>query len=247
MSIRNIDRARRDFKNGKGTTLLDLLLFYRRFNAKISDDKVYALCGLASDAGPDDLAVRIDYNIKTADSYREVAIQMLRKGRYLDILSVPRVPGRSDVGPLPSWVPDWSVSDLSTSLRSTTVPWFNFNATSKDDAYTLFQSDDKSAIGLAGEVINNVSEVGDIYVDFTLGHNTRIKRLKGMAKHEAAFNGWEKIAGVHSGTKYWPTGEDMLDVYWQTLIMGMLAMIPMQPSKSFINGNAFTRPEFRTF
>jgi hypothetical protein len=220
MSIRNIDRARRDFKNGKGTTLLDLLLFYRRFNAKISDDKVYALCGLASDAGPDDLAVRIDYNIKTADSYREVAIQMLRKGRYLDILSVPRVPGRSDVGPLPSWVPDWSVSDLSTSLRSTTVPWFNFNTTSKDDAYTLFQSDDKSAIGLAGEVIDNVSEVGDIYVDFTLGHNTRIKRFKGMAKHEAAFNGWEKIAGVHSGTKYWPTGEDMLDVYWQTLIMG---------------------------
>jgi hypothetical protein len=220
MSIRNIDRARRDFKNGKGTPLLDLLLFYRRFNAKISDDKVYALCGLASDAGPDDLAVRIDYNIKTADSYREVAIQMLRKGRYLDILSVPRVPGRSDVGPLPSWVPDWSVSDLSTSLRSTTVPWFNFNTTSKDDAYTLFQSDDKSAIGLAGEVIDNVSEVGDIYVDFTLGYNTRIKRFKGMAKHEAAFNGWEKIAGVHSGAKYWPTGEDMLDVYWQTIIMG---------------------------
>jgi hypothetical protein len=41
-----------------------------------------------------------------------------------------------------------------------------------------------------------------------------------MAKHEAAFNGWEKIACVHSGTKYWPTGEDILDAYWQTLIMG---------------------------
>jgi len=100
------------------------------------------------------------------------------------------------------------------------VPWFNFNATSKDEDYTLFQSDDKSVIGLAGEVIDNVSEVGDIYMDSTLGHKTRIQRYKGMAKHEAAFNGWEKIASVHSGTKYWPTGEDILDAYWQTLIMG---------------------------
>jgi hypothetical protein len=100
------------------------------------------------------------------------------------------------------------------------VPWFNFNATPKDAAYTLSQSDDKSVIGLAGEVIDNVSEVGDIYIDSTIGHNTRIQRFKGMAKHEAAFNSWEKIAGVHSGTKYWPTGENILDAYWQTLIMG---------------------------
>jgi hypothetical protein len=220
MSIRSLDRARRGFKNGDGTPLLDLLLFYRRFGATKPEDKIYALCGLASDAGPDELAVRIDYNIKTADSYREVAIQILRRGRYLDILSVPRVPGRSEVGPLPSWVPDWSVSDLSTSLRSTTVPWFNFNATAEDEAYTLLQSDDNSVIGLAGEVIDNVSEVGDVYIDNTIGHTTRIQRFKGMTKHEAAFNGWEKIARVHSGIKYWPTGEDILDAYWQTLIMG---------------------------
>lgn len=137
MSIRNIERARRDFKNGEGIPLLNLLLFYRRFSATNLKDKIYALYGLASDTGPDNLAVRIDYNIETADSYREVAIQILRKGRYLDILSVPRVPGRSKVGPLPSWVLDWSVSDLSTLLRSVTVPWFNFNTTLKDEAHTL--------------------------------------------------------------------------------------------------------------
>jgi len=220
MSIRNIEIARQAVRNGESTTLLTLLLFYRRFSATNLRDKIYALCGLASDAGLDDLSVRIDYNIEPANLYREVAIQMLSKGRYLDILSVPRIPGPSKVGPLPSWVPDWSVSDFSTSLRSATVPWFNFNATSKDEAYTLLQSDDNTVIGLAGEVIDNVSEVGDVYIDYTLGHNTRIQRFKGMAKHEAAFNGWEKIARVHSGTKYWPTGEDILDAYWQTLIMG---------------------------
>jgi hypothetical protein len=219
MSIRNIERARRGFRNGDGTPLLNLLLFYRRFDAKNPKDKIYALCGLASDAGPDGLAVRIDYNENT-DSYREVAIQMLRKGRYLDILSVPRVPGSTEAGPLPSWVPDWSVSDLSTSLRSATVPWFSFNATAKDEAYTLLQSDDNSVIGLAGEVIDNVSEVGDVYIDSSIGHNTKIQRFKGMAENEAAFNGWEKIARVRLGIKYWPTGEDILDAYWQTLIMG---------------------------
>jgi len=214
MSIRNIEIARQAVKNGESTTLLTLLLFYRRFSATNLRDKIYALCGLASDASLDNLSVRIDYNIEPANLYREVAIQMLSKGRYLDILSVPRVPGPSKVGPLPSWVPDWSVSDLSTSLRSATVPWFNFSATSKNEAYTLLQSDDNSVIGLAGEVIDNVSEVGDVYIDYTLGHNTKIQRFKGMAKREATFNGWEKIARVHSGTKYWPTGEDILDAYW---------------------------------
>ncbi|PMD32423.1 HET-domain-containing protein [Hyaloscypha variabilis F] len=207
MSIRNLERVRQDFRSGEGTPLLNLHLFYRRFSATDLKDKIYALCGLASDAGPDDLAVRIDYNTKIADTYREVALWMLRKGRYLDILSVPRVPGDSKVGPLPSWVPDWSVSDFSTSLRSTTVPWFNFNATSKDEVYTLFQSDDESVIGLAGEVIDNVSEVGEIYIGC-------------IAMHGANFHGWEKIASVNSGIKYWPTGEDILDAYWQTLVMG---------------------------
>lgn len=47
--------------------MLNLLLFYRRFGATNLRDKIYALCGLASDAGPDDLAVRIDYNMETAD------------------------------------------------------------------------------------------------------------------------------------------------------------------------------------
>ncbi|KAI9775711.1 MAG: hypothetical protein M1839_000913 [Geoglossum umbratile] len=220
MSIRNIEMARQAVKNGESTMLLALLLFYRRSSASNLRDKIYALCGLASDAGLDDLAVQIDYNIQPANLYRQVAIQILSKGRYLDILSVPRVPEPSDVGPLPSWVPDWSISDHSTSLRSATVLWFNFNATSKDEAYTLLQGNNNSVIGLAGEVIDNVSEVGDVYIDYTLGHNTRIQRFKGMARHEAAFNGWEKIARVHSGTKYWPTGEDILDAYWQTLIMG---------------------------
>jgi hypothetical protein len=165
MSIRNIEAARQAVTNGESTSLLALLLLYRRFCATNLRDKIYAICGLASDAGPDNLAVRIDYNIKTASLYCEVAIKILSKGRYLDILSVPRVPRPSDVGPLPSWVPDWSVSDLSTSLRSATVPWFNFYATSKDEDYTLLQRDDNSVIGLAGEVIDDVSEVGDVYFD----------------------------------------------------------------------------------
>jgi hypothetical protein len=215
--------AHQAVNNGDNTPLLTLLLFYRGFSSSNLRDKIYALCGLASDAGPDNLAVRIDYNIDMAKIYREVAIQILSKGHYLDILSVPRAPGRSEVGPLSSWVPDWSISDLSTSLRSATVPWFNFNATSKNKAWTLLQSDDKSVIGIAGEVIDNVSKVRDVYCDYTPGHNTRIQRFKGNAKHEAAFNGWEKIARIHSGTKYWPTGEDILDAYWQTLIMGNVA------------------------
>lgn len=45
------------------------------------------------------------------------------------------------------------------------MPWFNFNATSKYETFTLLQSDDDSVIGLAGEVIDKVSEVGDVSVD----------------------------------------------------------------------------------
>jgi len=41
-----------------------------------------------------------------------------------------------------------------------------------------------------------------------------------MAGEQSVLNGWEKICKARSGSKYLRTGEDIFDVYWQTLCAG---------------------------
>ena len=54
------------------------------------------------------------------------------------------------------------------------MPWFNFNAILKDEDYTLLRSEDDSAISLAGNIVDRVSEVGDVYINYTLSYTTNI-------------------------------------------------------------------------
>ena len=217
-----IEAARRTVRDGGTQSLLGLLLLTRRFGATIPKDKVYALCGLANDAGPDALAIEPEYNVDNSTVFHMVALEMLKKGRNLDILSVPRVLKSSKIGPLPSWVPDWSISDFANSFRLPNfrgAPFLDYTATPLDGGYDL-QIKNDTVIGLGGHVVDRIVKIGDLHSFHTDDGINWLHRLTRIPSEQAVFSNWEEIASARSASIYAPTGESILDAYWQTLIAG---------------------------
>lgn len=210
---------------GRTQSLLNLLFLPRAFHATDPRDKVYALCGLANDCGPDALDIEPDYNLGVEHLYWKVAQRVLLKSSCLDILSVPRVVQTSKLGHVPTWVPDWTVSNSITSMvfpiLSGNSP-FNFNAISGDTSYSVQFSDNGSSICLSGHFLGRIEEVGEVhtYEAEDIALTSFLKKLWLVPNEQALFNNWEQIYRARSGITYPATGENILDAYWQTLGAG---------------------------
>ncbi|KAK3368357.1 heterokaryon incompatibility protein-domain-containing protein [Podospora didyma] len=90
-------------------TLLSLVIRHWLSDATYPHDKIYALCGLSCDAGPDGLDIRFHYQESADEVYISFARSVLTTYRNLDIFSVLSTskPALRSKG-LPSWVPDWN-------------------------------------------------------------------------------------------------------------------------------------------
>jgi hypothetical protein len=65
----------------------------------------------------DRLDLKVDYGLSTHDLYQNLAIASLKGNCNLDILSACRVSEEQDaISLLPSWVPNWKISDTAVSL-----------------------------------------------------------------------------------------------------------------------------------
>jgi hypothetical protein len=108
----------------------------------------------------------------------KLAIKMLGWSRYLDVLSVPRAPEPPALGTFPSWVPDWSIADFTASLRMPSpsgMALLEFQATPIDVQKFVQISTDRITIGLAGEIVDHVVEIGGV-------HSHQAERLVTMAE-----------------------------------------------------------------
>jgi hypothetical protein len=93
--------------------LLDVLQRSRNCSATDPRDKLYALLGLVSQEISD--AIPVDYSRATYDVFTDLAVQLLRVHRRIDVL-VHADNSRSDNHRLPSWVPRWNVKVGSQPL-----------------------------------------------------------------------------------------------------------------------------------
>jgi hypothetical protein len=89
---------------GVSLSLIYLLRTCRRFRATDPRDKVFALLGIADDAG--DLGVLADYRMGRNQVYITVAKRLILNG-YAEVLTLSRF-FRGSTTNLPSFVPDWS-------------------------------------------------------------------------------------------------------------------------------------------
>ena len=103
------------FKQGHQLSLLSLLLRHRLAITTDPRDKIFALCGIAYDAGSGSMNIQIDYhpNHSVEAVYREFAVKMLAEYKSLDILTIPN---EARVLNLPSWIPDLSKPVMTVSL-----------------------------------------------------------------------------------------------------------------------------------
>jgi len=221
--------------------LLQLLIRHRSCGATNPKDKIYALLGLSTTTGHQGKSVDIqpnyDPDLSVEEVFRSTALRIIRTSRNLDIFSVPRALGHNRLKGLPSWVPDWTVDEPTNSFL---LPQDTMNSRSSyfaalpsSEAEPKFQPDGPAVgLGLRGQLIDCVQEVGTIFVQPSglspseLSHGKVVRSLRRMTAfhHGSAMNGltllnWKSVTRVKSGQTYL-TGEPSLDVYWQTFVAG---------------------------
>ncbi|MCJ1360241.1 MAG: hypothetical protein MMC33_010244 [Icmadophila ericetorum] len=227
--VSEIEAARVAVNEQKAQTPLGLLLLHRTHIASDPRDKFYALCGLSSDSGPDGLNIEPDYTLSNRDVYTKVAVAMLKNCSKLDVLSVPKVPGKSEVSNLPSWVPDWSVSDFSRSFRYPNVSGgypLQHQATPGYLRPDITIDDTSNSIAISGHLVDRIAAVGELYNPSTDEDISWLQMTFWcMPSQQKVFNNWENIASARSKISY-ANGEDIIDAYWKTLALGQIGSTP---------------------
>ena len=108
-----IENFRKSFAGGIKQHPVDQLFTSRAFSATDPRGKAFAVFGLFSSSHSSNLSFKPNYLLNTFQVYRRLATAALRMTSNLDILSIPRVQKPSH---LPTWAPDWSISDPALYL-----------------------------------------------------------------------------------------------------------------------------------
>jgi hypothetical protein len=218
----NIEDFRKNFAGGIEQQPVEQLFSCRALSASDPRDKVFAVFGLFSSSHSNNLDFEPNYLLDTDQVYKRLATAALRITCNLDILSIPRV---QETSHLPTWVPDWSISDQACYLpRLWRLRGENSN---RYAAGPVHYSPDFSANGdqlkIAGHFVDRILKIGYI-LELNCPRDPSAIRLSdtwtlSFADQKILIN-WEEISGVFSKKDY-PTGEAALDAHWKTLITGL--------------------------
>lgn len=119
------------------------------------EDMVYGLAALANSRS--EYKMSIDYSLSASKIYIDLAKKELKHCKTLEILT--RVQSGSNLPGLPSWVPDWSRSDVHSFLYTIKEPQYAFSA-SGDSKCNVSISVAEDILVLKGVVIGKVEIVG---------------------------------------------------------------------------------------
>ena len=215
------------FIDGFNQYPVQILMRHRQTQALDPRDKVFAFCGLFNQPDLSKSVYQPDYRNGALDVYKRLAVGLLTHDQNLDILSIPRVETGSKVPNLPTWVPDWSTSDLYNSLLShydepshplTTNPKY---AATSSTTYTPIFSGDHQRLRLEGTVVDRILMISETYTTsathVSLDLNVSAPHI---IREQNTLKDWESVALSRLIWQPYPTGEKIRDVYWQTLLGG---------------------------
>ena len=245
-----IDDVRQNVKADRHYSLLGLLILFRNFKSSEPRDKVYALCGLVRDCGQGALDIKPDYHLTVKQLYQKVAYSILKEGKDLGLLSVLKIPGSSEVGDLPSWVPDWSKSSwkFTISLRTEVGPgeiWPNFEATPVDHGFKVQLKENSPTIMLSGHIVGQITHIGGVHTFQYKDGTSIMRKIWAIKTEQHILNEWERVSQAQSPAIYAATGESMLDAYWTTLIGGQLHGSANTAKAEHLVWDRFYRARFR--
>ena len=229
--------------------LLSALLRHRPCAATNPVDKVYAFLGLTERGAGNYVPIKVDYKQDLATCYTNVAREICAHDQSLDILSVAATPFPSLVDGLPTWVPDWSPA-MGAALRQTfngeTTSLANAEGSGKrrspqfcaarQTPYVRKGSTEENCLHVEGHLFDTITRVearpetvhmpsGSVKEPAKLA--TEIgKTVSSVFTSKSILMQWEESIGLpelrpHS-VRY-PTGEGLVDAFWQTLMVGNIA------------------------
>lgn len=109
-----LGQTRRRFKDdGRRYNLLELLEFFAYTKATRERDKLFALLGLASDAG--EMVFNPDYDSPMEDIIRRYAGEFVQRGQAMDLLYRA---GTSKSYPFCSWIPFWTREEFPKTIST---------------------------------------------------------------------------------------------------------------------------------
>lgn len=216
-----------------GIEMPPLQVFLRNRLAMATDprDKIFAFYGMFKRDSIAALLSYPDYNAKCSDVYTQVAMGILKHSYNLDIFTASNVSDstKSEISGLPSWVPDWSASDLGEPLL-----WKNiehdmpilakqdYRAAGNSSCYPIFR-EDNTKLCLKGYIIDTIYCLGPSFEP--TGYEGSDEHNEQVAKaHQKHWMAWEKVAFTavpgYARDKHPVTNEDISEAYWQTMIGG---------------------------
>jgi hypothetical protein len=220
------------------TVLIDLLVATQGFDCTEIHDRIYALLGMAIDAGRSGLNILPDYSRDALTVFYELTASMLQKGGYLDVLNSKERSKRIKTVELPSWVSNWSTaSNFAVYFLPNPVlavddqPFFsNYAAAPKvrSGEVTFVGS---NLLQLCGYLFGTISVVGLVHDAVPVEDRTGCQYsekdsekavLCQVLKSIRVARRFEHICNPRSAASYLPTDESMMDTYFQTLVAGQL-------------------------
>ncbi|KAF2836615.1 HET-domain-containing protein [Patellaria atrata CBS 101060] len=236
--------SRKQFSEGKLQPLMWHLTSHFGSQSTNPRDKIYALCGISSDTGPEGLNVRFDYGSEVSKIYTNIAILHLEKYRTFEILEVPRHMKRSGVDGLPTWCPDWSIQDaLTAPLRINCLKeflddfspqtfvdsdWYNYDS-GKGSVPCFSVSADHRRLMVRAVRVCRLEFVGEL-CDLKDADPPKAtpqesgtyfkEKLDRLKRKGHLFQHWAYDIARTKKESLYPTGESMLDCFAITLIAG---------------------------
>ena len=191
--------------NGDRQPLLHLLRIFRRTEATRQRDHLFALLGLASDAEPK--ALDPDYEEPLVSIVRRFARFFIERDKF----SVMYHAGLgSDTSQFPSWAPDWTKPFPADSMlgQSNATERGVYNAAAGTEAQFRFE-DDPDVFTPEGVRCDVIARIGR---DHNIVANAEPTELLSLRMYLA------DAADIMASLQSYPTGEDLLEVQWRTLI-----------------------------
>ena len=224
-----IGMIRHNVRQSYRQPLIEILFMCRPFQATDGRDKLFALYSLLHNdcrAG----AIQPDYSLQIEDVFRKSTVAVLQADRSLDILSGP-INGylHVDGGSGPSWSTNWTVTDVPSPLTFQHVQRDpQFQASGGAHFEPRFSAEE-TVLEVAGRVVDTIAHVGLPSMPAALSAPT--DSWVDMAMRECEVHrlllSWQRTAISGPKQKYF-NGEEMVDVYWQTLLGGFTTFTEIQ-------------------
>jgi hypothetical protein len=228
----SLDMTRRNYQENVQHDPLYVLMKNRKGSATDPRDHVFALHGFFQSGTLGQRITTPRYEDSTTEVYCKVAHFFLEDRHNLDILSITRLhekPRDETLQDLPTWVPDWTCGDLPASLLWNNIcPDFppkqrGMYRASGDSKYVPSPDSSTPRLRTEGWMIDEIAEVSELLEpkeDHMISYNIW-KFASELIRNQRVLFDFEQVAVAGNNLVGYPTGESLLDAYWNTLLGGI--------------------------